>query len=75
MKFDPNRAEISIGDVRVFRRGLPTFDAETERAAAAVMRAPHYTITVSLGNGKARGHVLTSDLGHEYVRINADYRS
>jgi glutamate N-acetyltransferase / amino-acid N-acetyltransferase len=75
VKFDPARAEMSIGDVRVFRRGLPEFDAETERKASAVMKEPHYTITLSLGTGRARAHVLTSDLGHEYVRINADYRS
>jgi glutamate N-acetyltransferase / amino-acid N-acetyltransferase len=75
VKFDPGRAEMSIGGVRVFRRGLPTFDAETERRASAVMREPRYTITLSLGTGKAKAHVLTSDLGHEYVRINADYRS
>jgi glutamate N-acetyltransferase / amino-acid N-acetyltransferase len=75
VKFDPARAEMSIGDVRVFRRGLPVFDAETERAASAVMKEPHYSITLSLGTGRARAHVLTSDLGHEYVRINADYRS
>lgn len=75
VKFDPARAEVSIGAVRVFRRGLPTFDEATERAASEVMRQPHYTISVSLGTGKAQAHVLTSDLGHEYVRINADYRT
>jgi glutamate N-acetyltransferase / amino-acid N-acetyltransferase len=75
VKFDPGRAEVSIGDVRVFRRGLPTFDAETERKASAVMKQPRYTISLALGTGKAKAHVLTSDLGHEYVRINADYRS
>lgn len=75
VKFDPAKAEVFIGDVRVFKKGLPTFDAETEKKASDVMKQPHYTIRVSLGTGKAVGHVLTSDLGHEYVRINADYRS
>lgn len=75
VKFDPSKAEVSIGDVRVFHKGLPTFDAETDRRASAVMKQPHYAIRVALGTGRKKAHVLTSDLGHEYVRINADYRS
>jgi N-acetylglutamate synthase/N-acetylornithine aminotransferase len=32
-------------------------------------------LRVDLGSGSARTVVLSSDLGHDYVRLNADYRS
>ncbi len=34
-----------------------------------------FTIRVDLGRGEAREVVWTTDLSHEYVRINAEYRS
>ena len=35
----------------------------------------HIKITVNLGLGKFERTVYSSDLTHEYIRINADYRS
>ena len=71
---DPTRLGLSIGGVAVVKRGAvaPGYD---EAAAAAVMQTPAYTITADLGGGKARARVLACDLSHEYVSINADYRS
>lgn len=70
----PERLRLHIGDVEVVRRGaaVPDYD---ESAAAAVMRAPSYTITLDLGSGPASASILACDLSHEYVSINADYRS
>jgi glutamate N-acetyltransferase/amino-acid N-acetyltransferase len=73
--FDPKKVEVRIGDETVFRAGRPVMDAAVEARASDVMKAARYGITVKLGAGKARDHYFTSDLGHEYVRINADYRS
>jgi glutamate N-acetyltransferase/amino-acid N-acetyltransferase len=39
------------------------------------MREPAYTIAIDLGGGKASARFLACDLSHEYVSINADYRS
>ncbi len=71
---DPTRLGLRIGAVEVVKRGAvaPGYD---EAAAAAVMQTPAYTITADLGGGKARARVLACDLSHEYVSINADYRS
>jgi glutamate N-acetyltransferase/amino-acid N-acetyltransferase len=71
---DPAKLRLAIGGVPVVRRGavVPSYD---EAAAAAAMRAPAYTIAVDLGAGRARAQVLACDLSHEYVSINADYRS
>ena len=47
----------------------------TEQAGQAVMHEAEITIRVLLGRGTARSRVWTTDLSHEYVRINAEYRS
>jgi glutamate N-acetyltransferase/amino-acid N-acetyltransferase len=75
VRFDPSVARVDIGDVRVFERGVPVMDAATEKRAAAVMKTPRYGIRVGIGTGRGRAWYVTCDLGHEYVRINADYRS
>jgi glutamate N-acetyltransferase / amino-acid N-acetyltransferase len=40
-----------------------------------VMKQAEITVRVNLGRGTARDTVWTCDLSHEYVTINADYRS
>ncbi len=47
----------------------------TEEAGQAVFNRPEFTIHVDLGRGDAREVLWTSDLSHDYVRINAEYRS
>lgn len=74
-RFELDRVDVRIGDVVVFKAGKPVMDGPTESRASEVMRQERYSITVKLGAGKAADHYITSDLGHEYVRINADYRS
>ncbi len=71
---DPDRVGLAIGDVVVVRRGAraPGYD---EARAAAVMQAPAYAVTIDLGAGSASASFLACDLSHEYVSINADYRS
>jgi glutamate N-acetyltransferase/amino-acid N-acetyltransferase len=50
----------------------PGFD---ESRAATAMKQPAYTIAVDLGAGRALARYLACDLSHEYVSINADYRT
>lgn len=47
----------------------------TEQAGAAVMAQSEMTIRVDLARGNSRATVYTCDLSHDYVSINADYRS
>ena len=65
--------DVALGSVKVVRRGLAV--GTRESAAAKVMRRPSFTVRISLGMGDAATSVWTSDLGHEYVRINSDYRT
>jgi glutamate N-acetyltransferase/amino-acid N-acetyltransferase len=46
-----------------------------EEDGARVMREAEITVRIDLGRGRASANIYTCDLSHEYVRINAEYRS
>jgi len=49
--------------------------AYTEESGQREMAASDIEIIIDLGRGKAQECVFTSDLSHDYVRINAEYRT
>ncbi len=59
--------------LQLVRDGTPTGFREEE--AAAVFAAPEFAVRLDLGLGAAEATVWTTDLTHEYVTINADYRT
>ncbi len=65
---------IRFGDMMVAEEGAvhPQYQ---EAEGAAYFEEPELHIHIGVGVGKGRAYVWTCDLGHEYVRINADYRS
>ena len=71
---DPDRVDISVGDVLLVQNGLGTGSA-LEAAATGIMRQPEFTITIDLCLGDAEYDYYTSDLTYDYIKINADYRS
>ncbi len=71
---DQTRIELFLDDVHVATRGGRN-PAYREEDGQRVMRQPEITVRVHLGRGTASETVWTCDLSHEYVRINADYRS
>ncbi len=71
---DTNRVSVDINGVRVFERGAVAA-GYSETQGAAAMRASEIVLRVSLGSGRAGTRVWTCDLSHDYVRINAEYRS
>ena len=73
-RLDIAGVEIYLDDVCVVRNGGVAADY-TEARGQSVMRQPEITIRVILGTGGGQARVWTSDLSHEYVRINAEYRS
>ena len=70
----PGRVEVSLAGEKVVRRGMEV-DRKAERRAAPKIRKEAYGIDVDLGLGKGSYFVYFSDLGYEYVRINAGYRT
>ena len=47
----------------------------TENLAQAEMEKDEFSITIKLGRGEYSETIWTSDLSHDYVRINAEYRT
>ncbi|WP_235042040.1 bifunctional glutamate N-acetyltransferase/amino-acid acetyltransferase ArgJ [Vreelandella profundi] len=72
--FDVNRVVIDLGDVRLVENGGRAA-SYTEAAGSAVMAQAEIAIRINLGRGDESATVWTSDLSHDYVSINADYRS
>jgi len=71
-EFDPLKVSLDFDEVAVVRAGQ---GVGREEDAARVMKRPVFTVAVDLGAGPGRAEVLTCDLSHDYVKINADYRS
>jgi glutamate N-acetyltransferase/amino-acid N-acetyltransferase len=72
--FDVKLASIKIGDIEIVKNGLAVGE-EAEKQAAEVLKGSSYKIEIGLGSGPGEFSYLTSDLGHGYVDVNADYRS
>jgi glutamate N-acetyltransferase / amino-acid N-acetyltransferase len=71
---DQAQIELFLDDVHVATRGgrNPSY---REEDGQRVMKQSEITVRVQLGRGEALDQVWTCDLSHEYVTINADYRS
>ncbi|CUI01296.1 bifunctional glutamate N-acetyltransferase/amino-acid acetyltransferase ArgJ [Leisingera aquaemixtae] len=71
---DRDLLSISFGDVLVAEKGWVSPDYK-EELGAAEMKKQEITIKVDLGLGSGQATVWTCDLTHQYISINADYRS
>jgi glutamate N-acetyltransferase / amino-acid N-acetyltransferase len=71
---DQTKIELHLDDVHVATRGgrNPSY---REEDGQRVMKQQEITVKVGLGRGNAADQVWTCDLSHDYVSINADYRS
>jgi len=67
--------KISFNDVCVYDRGNIYFDAEMEQKASEVMKLESFNISCDLGIADGEFTSFGCDLGYEYVKINADYRT
>jgi len=47
----------------------------TEEQGQAVMDQEEIMIRIDLGRGQSKDRVWTTDLSHDYIKINAEYRS
>ncbi|MFN4004992.1 MAG: bifunctional glutamate N-acetyltransferase/amino-acid acetyltransferase ArgJ [Hylemonella sp.] len=71
---DQGLIDLYLDDVHVATRGgrHPQY---REEDGQRVMKQAEITVRVLLGRGTAQDTVWTCDLSHDYVSINADYRS
>ncbi len=71
---DQSRIDLFLDDVHVAAAGGRN-PAYREEDGQRVMRQSEIHVRVLLGRGHATDTVWTCDLSHDYVSINADYRS
>ncbi|MEX2476180.1 bifunctional glutamate N-acetyltransferase/amino-acid acetyltransferase ArgJ [Marinobacter sp.] len=71
---DLNALEIHLGDVCLVRNGGRADDYSEERGQA-VMDREDITIAIDLKRGQVSERVWTCDFSHDYVTINAEYRT
>jgi glutamate N-acetyltransferase/amino-acid N-acetyltransferase len=71
---DRDRLSIRFGSIEVARDGERAASYD-EKTVAAYMKGREITIGVDVGVGEGAATVWTCDLTHDYISINADYRS
>ena len=71
---DVEKIDVYLDHVCITRNGGRAADY-TEAQGAAIMAQAEITIRIELGRGAHSETLWTTDLSHEYVRINAEYRT
>ena len=72
-RFSLKKISLHAANIALVLNGAPT--AYREKDAAKVFARERVPLRIDLGNGTASAVVLSCDLGHDYVSLNADYRS
>lgn len=72
--FDPDMLTLSFGDIVIFEKGRPV-EGDMDSVLKPLMKRQDIEVNISLGNGTGSSSLLASDFTHDYVSINADYRS
>lgn len=73
-QLDVNTVSVYINEVLIAEQGCRAA-SYTEEQGVAAMAHQDIVIRIELGRGAQTTTVWTSDLSHDYVRINSDYRS
>jgi glutamate N-acetyltransferase/amino-acid N-acetyltransferase len=71
---DVDKVDLHLDDVLVVKNGA-RHPGYQEADGQRVMKQSEITVRISLNRGSASAVVWTCDLSHDYVSINADYRS
>ncbi len=78
IKLDPNRLSLWIGSAGADELQLVQAGESAgwdPASAASILADPEITIRLDLGLGQASATVWTCDLTHDYISINANYRT
>jgi glutamate N-acetyltransferase/amino-acid N-acetyltransferase len=71
--FDPAKVDIRVNSLLLCRRGLDA--AFDETAAKRELDQKEVTLRLDLHQGKAAARIWTCDFTHDYITINASYRT
>ena len=73
-ELDVSKIDVFLGEVCIASGGARA-TTYTEEQGSAVMAREEITIRIELGRGACSETIWTTDLSHEYVKINAEYRT
>ncbi len=73
-ELDVSKIDVFLGEVCIASQGGRAA-SYTEAQGAEVMAREEITIRIELGRGEFSETIWTTDLSHEYVKINAEYRT
>jgi glutamate N-acetyltransferase/amino-acid N-acetyltransferase len=74
VEVDQDRAKLSFDDVVIVRDGIFA-GGNAEFLATEILKKKEFTVTVDLQLGTGYASFYTTDLSHDYIKINADYRT
>lgn len=75
--FNPKDLTLHLAGVELFRNGAPRAFApgEMDNLLRAPLEEVDIPVDICLGNGPGSAFLMASDLSHDYVSCNSDYRS
>ena len=73
-EFRPDSVRVAMAGITIFEHGKPV-EGDLDGLLAPHLRRQEIPIHIRLGDGPGRYELLASDLTHEYININADYRT
>jgi len=71
---DVSNVRLKIGNILVVENGAPALNYQ-ESDIKPLMEADKILVNIDLARGAESATIWTCDLSHDYVKINADYRS
>jgi glutamate N-acetyltransferase/amino-acid N-acetyltransferase len=74
IRMEEGAVSIWVDDVKIVDGGLG-LGQDQEKMAAQKMKNREFSLTIDLQQGDHEDRITTCDLTHEYVSINADYRT
>lgn len=70
----PEHVSVQIAGITIFDSGMPV-DIDVDKLLAPYLQRQDVHICIILGKGQGTYSMLASDLTHDYVQLNAAYRS
>ena len=71
---DPSRVQVKLDNVSIVENGGRA-TSYREELGQKVFDQAEFSINVDLGLGDQEETLWTSDLSHEYIKVNAEYRT
>ena len=72
---DESTLTITFGNILVYNKGEILFSSEIEKSASDILKQKSFKIICDLGISDGTFTAWGCDLGYDYVKINADYRT